>query len=753
MLLVFSIVASLSMVFRFSLLPIGPGVDPPVIYAYNYAAAKGAAWGRDFISTYGPYGYLVHTMDVGNLVQRKIAFNLLHAIGCGMAVAAYLRFVPALRPAARLTLALVLIYAMSLQYQEYRWFSLFVLVFLISLHRRGCPSLIGYSLAGVLAGFCLLIKFSVGLGTLVTLGFGCLLVQGWRDALYRLAVAVPAVSVSFVIGWMALGRSLSEIGAYVATGWDLTNGYSSAQSWDPSGWRTGAISFLMWFLLIALWVLMYPTSRNRLTLVGLAMPLFMVWKHAIVRQDNHVFYLVTFGFFALAILLAEAWAIWPWRSTLRIVGLLLVPLLIPWFSWGTGGRHAGSVLSAWVSGPLKLAGLADLVRLSHLAAYRSDVARASESQLRRSVLPESIRTVIDASSVDVYPWDVSYVPANGLSWANRPQPASFLTFTPDLDRRNAAFFLSESRPRHIVWHTDVGIDGIDGRYLFWDEPETFRAIMSYYDLIGADARVLLLRARAHPRFAGFQPLGVTTMEWNTWVPVPQPTGVLLANASINRSLLMSLIRTLFREDPVYLSLRFSSGQEARYRLVPDNMRGLWVSPFAATVDEMLSMFQGGPARRVIAIRFSGRWASRLASPITVSWFQSMSLQSLDQAATPTRVPTLGKAVTSCAGFIESVNRGHDWNGRAAILASGWARDGDSPIAPENLWLIDGSGRVLDTEVQTGLRRLDIAQGESVPSLERSGWTASARTDAEATDVGFVIRTRGGGLVRSCNKRG
>lgn len=630
-LLVLSIVASISMVFRFSIVPIGPGVDRPVIYAYNYGAAKGMAWGRDFISTYGPYGYLVHTMDVGNLVQRTIAFNLLHVIACGMAVATYLRFVPALRPAARLSLALVLTYAMSLQYQDYRWFSLFVLVFLISLHKRGWPGLIGYSLAGVLAGFCLLIKFSVGLGTVATLVFGCLLVQGWRDALYRLAVAVPAVSVSFVIGWMALGRSLGEIGAYLATSWEFTSGYSSAQSWDPSGWRTGAISFLSWFLLVALWVLLYPTSRNRLTLFGLAVPLFMVWKHAIVRQDNHVFYLVTFGLFVLAILLVEAWTTWPWRSTLLIVGMLLVPLLVPWFSWGTGGRHAGSVLSAWVSGPLKLSGLGDLVRLSHLSAYRGDVARVSESQLRRSLLPESIRAVIDASSVDVYPWDVSYVPANGLSWTNRPQPASFMTFTPVLDQRNAAFFLSESRPRYIVWHTDIGVDGIDGRYVFWDEPETFRAIMSHYDLVGADARVFLLRARTHSRLAEFQPLGATTIEWNTWVSVPQPPGVLLANASINRSLLVSLMRALFREDPVYLWVRFSSGQEARYRLVPDNMRGLWVSPFATTVDEMLSMFQGSPARRVIAIRFSGRWANRLYSPITVSWFQSMSLRSLDQA--------------------------------------------------------------------------------------------------------------------------
>lgn len=748
-----SIVASISMVFSFSILPTAPGLDPSFIYAFNHAAARGWRWGRDFISTYGPYGYLVNAMDAGDLVQRIVAINLLHAIGCGIAAAAYLQSMPRLRPVARLTLTLVLIYALGLQYQEYRWFALFLLVFLTGLHLRERNSLTAYSLASVLAGFCFLIKFSTGIAALMTLVLGCLLVQRPRDAAYRLAVAMPVAIVSFLIGWVAHGGTLAGIGDYVATGWEVSSGYSSAMSLGPDGWQTGAISFLIWFGLVALWVLVQPTARNRLTLVGLAIPLFTAWKHAIVRQDGHVFNLVNFGFFVLAICLAEALVVWRWRSTLPVVGILLVPLVIPWFNAAAGGPNAGGALKEWVSGPLKLHGLRDLVRLGHFASYREDVARVSESLLRKDVLPESIRMLIGGSSVDVYPWEVSYVPANALSWANRPLPASFSSYTPTLDKLNAAFFESGGRPEYLIWHSDVGVESIDGRYLFWDEPRTLRSIVNFYDMLTADSGVIVLRTRAHPRFGPPQPLGTLRVPWNTWTPVPQPPGVLLAEASIERSLIMRVIRTAFREGPVFLSLRFSSGEEARYRVVRDNMAGgLWVSPFVVSVDELRSLFRGDPARRVIAVRFSGRSASRLSRAILVSWYQLTPLDAPVPPVRPSHIPTLGRGTGPCAGSIDSVYRDHDWYGRAAIRASGWARDGNSPIAPKNLWLVDGEGRVLATEVQTGLRRPDVAQAANVPSLEGSGWTASAPTEGGAIEMGFVIRTRRGDLVRSCNKR-
>lgn len=752
-LMAFSIVASISMGFALGIEPIIPGLDPSFTYAYNYAAARGLRWGREFISTYGPYCYLIHAVDMADLVERRIVSDLLLAVASGIAAAAYLQSIPGLRPAARLGLAIALVYAISAQGKENGWFALFLLVLLIGLHAREQQrSLTAYAIAGALAGLYVLMKFSLGFGAAITLIIGNVLAPRPMLAVYRLAVSVPAAAIGFLIGWTAYGGALSGIGAYLATGWEISYGYSSAMSLAPHGWQIEVMGFLVWFALMMIWVVAQRTPRNLLTLAGLGFPLFVVWKHSIVRQYGHVFLLVTFGILVIVLLLAEASSVWRWKRTLPIAAALLVLLTIPWFNAETDRSYAVDQLKKRLAGPLEFPGLKALADLRHLSVYRAELTRTSEPALRKSVLPESMRAVIGGSSVDVYPWDISYVPANGLSWVNRPLPASFSTYTPALDRLNAAFFESEVRPDYLIWHTDVGVNSIDGRYLFWDEPQTLRAIVNYYDVVMAEPRVFLLRGRTQPRFAAPQPITTLTVPWNAWTPVPQTDGVILADASFTRRLSIRMIRTLFREDPVRMSLRFSDGDEVTYRLVPDNMEGgLWISPHAATVDELRSLFHGGPARRVTAIRFSGGVVSRFSPSIVVSWSQLRPLAIPDPGVRSVPIRTYGRGDGPCAGHIDRVFRGRDWYGRDAIFAVGWARDGDASIVSGNLWLVSGDGRVLATDVQTGLSRPDVAQALGTPSLGASGWMASARTDREANGVRFVVRTRKGKLAGSCNQ--
>lgn len=619
-----SILAVISMGYRLVILPMAPDIDSLFTYAFNYAAATGLAWGRDFVSTCGPYGYLILTMDVGDLVKRTIIFNLLLATGTGLAIATYVQSVPALGAGARITLAIILAYAVSLQGAEYRWFVLFLLVLLTGIHRRERMSLVAFSLAGILAGFYVLIKFSLGMNAVTTLLVACFLVQRLGTVGIRLAVAVPAATGSFLTGWVAYEGGFAGIKAYLTTGWAVAVGYSAAMSFAAERWWIGAASFLLWFALIVLWVVMQSGAYSRLSLAALAVPLFGAWKHSIVRQDSHVMILVTFGVFVIAVLLTEAVPVWDWRWTLPIAGMLLVPLAVSWFNAAPAGLNAMTSLEEVALGPLRLRGVTNLARLSQLAAYRETIAKKSDSYLREHVLPHSLRTEIGESSVDVYPWRIFYVPANALSWANRPVPVSYNAYTPVLDGIDAAFFESRRRPTHLLWHAtyEAGVRSIDGRYLLWDEPRTIRAIVDSYDIVAADSSVMVLRARSSPRFGPPKPLGTVRVTWNTWTPVPQSTGVLLANATVDPSLVVPIVRAVFREDPVFLSVRFAGGETERYRLVRDNMKsGLWVSPFAVTREELRSLLQRGVARQVVAVRFTGGRVLTSSSAISVSWLE------------------------------------------------------------------------------------------------------------------------------------
>jgi hypothetical protein len=617
-----SILAVTSMGYRLAILPIAPGIDSLFAYACNHAAATGLAWGRDFVSTCGPYGYVILSMDVGHLVKRTIIFNLLLVTGTGLAIAIYVQSVPALGAGARITLAMILAYAVSLQGAEYRWFVLFLLVLLTGIHRRERMSLVAFALAGILAGFYVLIKFSLGVNAVMTLLVACFLVQRVSTVGTRLAVAVSGTMGGFLTGWVAYEGGFANIKAYLTTGWAVGVGYSAAMSFAPERWWIGAASLVLWLALIAGWVVMQPGAYSRLTLAALAVPLFGAWKHSMVRQDVHVMIFVTFGVFVIAVLLTEAVAVWDWRWTVPIAGMLLVPLAIPWFNAAPAGLNAMTSLGEVALGPLRLRGVTHLARLGQLAAYRQTIAKESDSYLRQHVLPHPLRAEIGASSVDVYPWRIFFVPANALTWANRPVPFSYNAYTPVLDGMDAAFLESRARPTHLIWHGtfEAGVKSIDGRYLLWDEPRTVRAIVDGYDLAEADSSVMVLRARASPRFGPPRPLGTVRVTWNAWTPVPESTGVLLASASVEPSLVVPIVRAVFREEPVFLSVRFAGGETETYRVVRDNMKsGLWLSPFAVTLEELRSLFHRGVGRQVVAVRFAGGRVLTASSAISVSW--------------------------------------------------------------------------------------------------------------------------------------
>ena len=610
--------------YRFAILPMAPTVDSLFTYGFNHAAATGLAWGRDFVSTCGPYGYLILTMDVGNLVNRAIIFNLFLAIGTGLAIATYVQSVPALGAGARIMLAMVMAYAVSLPGAEYRWFVLFLLVLLTGIHRRERLSLVAFALAGILAGFYVLIRLSLGMNAVMTLLVACFLAPRLGTVGARLAVALPAATGSFLTGWLAYEGGFATIRSYLTTGWAVGLGYSAAMSFAPERWWIGVVSFLVWFALIVLWVVVQPGPHSRLVLAALTVPLFGAWKHSIVRQDVHVMILVTFGVFVIAVLLTEATPVRDWRWTLPIAGTLLVPLTAAWFNAAPAGLNAMTSLEGVALAPLKLRGVTDLARLGQLAAYREAVAKESDSYLRQHVLPHSLRATLGESSVDVYPWRIFYVPANALSWASRPVPSSYNAYTPLLDGIDAAFFESPGRPTHLIWHAtnEAGVRSIDGRYLLWDEPRTVRAIVDSYDIVASASSVMVLRARPGPRFGPPAPLGTVRAEWNTWTPVPRSTGVLLASVNVEPSLLVPIVRAVFREDPVLVSVRFPSGETETYRVVRDNMKsGIWLGPFAVTIDELQSLLQRGVARQVVAVRFSAGWVLTSSSAISVSWLE------------------------------------------------------------------------------------------------------------------------------------
>lgn len=267
-----SVALGIALGFAPEILPVHPGLDASFIYAFNAASTKGLQWGQEFLSTYGPYGYLARTMAVGNLPAVRIAFDLFLAIASGVAVALYVRSLPAVGLPARLAMVALLHWVLSAQLFDHKLLAPLLVLVLAALHLSGWSSLASYGAASLAAGFYLLIKFTVGFGALGTVLFACVLTRRLAVAGRRLAVTMVGGTVGFLLGWLASGGTLAGIRGYVSTAYEITRGYSSAMSLVPPDWWLGVASFAVWLAGIVVWAAWQGHRRTLLTLAALSPP-------------------------------------------------------------------------------------------------------------------------------------------------------------------------------------------------------------------------------------------------------------------------------------------------------------------------------------------------------------------------------------------------------------------------------------------------------------------------------------------------
>jgi hypothetical protein len=148
-----------------------------------------------------------------------------------------------------------------------------------------------------------------------------------------------------------------------------------------------------------------------------------------------------------------------------------------------------------------------------------------------------------------------------------------------------------------------------------------RTILDTYQL--ARDEPLLLERRARPRFSGERVVGSTRTAWGEVVSMPAARGPLLLRVEFGPSLVRALVRTAFREGPAYLEVRVSTGEQRRYRFVPDNaVSGLWMSPLPLGAADLPTVFRGqAPSSHIEAVRFEAGAALRATGALRLTWIE------------------------------------------------------------------------------------------------------------------------------------
>lgn len=579
---------------------IDPGIDPPLLWAYNYFFDQGIQSGTDIIFTHGPLAFLIAPLPMGsNLIAGILLVSFIHFLF----IFSFLSLCDTTR--------------------QRWWWLLYPLGFYLAVALGTEYAIIAVTACGVLlhsetgkrrwlviaAFFAVLgfyVKAYIGIMALVNLVAYAFV----RFALHRnrkeLLLTLLAAPVLFCVIWLLLYHNLSGIGRFLKATIEFSRNNSAAAALYPdNNWwlLTGSI-----LLFLSLPFLLRERKAWAFTAI-FALPLFAGWKHGITRED--IYHMESF--YIYLVLTTTLMVLFSERFGPRVLAASLAALLLFQLNLKNCINYREFMFS--FRGPLNFAE----VFFQHTKLVE-DAAKGTEQRLAGLKLPEAMRAAIGAATVDVYPWNFAYIPANGLAWAPRPVLQSYATYTGWLDRQNAVHFASAKAPKHILWEmiTDRWggqFGGLDDRYALNDEPMTILAILDNYELKQKSDKVLLLSKADTGRLRGMKITGKETSAWDTWIKVPDAGNDILRVRLACKGTFMRFMKTqLYKDEAFYIEYKLAGGSIKKYRIVPETAAdGIWVNPLVLHPSNNFSE----PA--VTEIRFSSTNALLMENGITLEW--------------------------------------------------------------------------------------------------------------------------------------
>ena len=579
---VYSILALFTLVFTFPELHpvVTRGLDASYVLAINHLFANDFRAFSDLVFTFGPLGFLKYPLPLGHNLELAMAWLILiRLLFIGMIF--YIGHL--LDKPGIFTFLLALVFSSILHFDHIIYGIILMSLFTHKLTGRTLFMATGMLMA--LLG--LFIKVNIGfIGLLIYgsyLGYDLFIHRNYRKTLVMIGVSI----LSFIVIYAILLGNPLRIFSYYTNLFLLVKGNSSALSIYPeNNWILVAGVFLGFFLIPLF-------DRNRdiyfiLTIIALAV--FAVFKYSFARQENvHAKHFLDFLFlFALLVLL--------FHKKLKVVTLLIVLVQITLYYLNL--HQTGTYT---MDDKVQLTGIVNFKRtILDFDKFKSDNLKYSKDALKQSRLNVLFLDEIGQAKSDYYPFELSYLYANGLNYSPRPTLQSGCLYVPPrIDRINAAHMLSDNAPEYMIWENRGrnGLPGIDGRYLLNSDGDYLNAFLGRYTQVLKDGKRSLWKRTGRNSLGEESLFLEEETGYDQWVDVPPADrNILKIKLGVGQTILGKIKNALYKEGEFLIHYRLADGQEIKHRFSRDNaMTGLWVQPYIRHMD---NHFQGDTVLQV-----------------------------------------------------------------------------------------------------------------------------------------------------------
>ena len=607
----------------------GPDLDHSWIYALHHMFIHGIEHGKDVIFPYGPLGFLFFAIaepETYSMVWYGYLFSALMFIG-----GAFLLFLKTKKENSfNILLGFITVYVLGILTKSINFPFLIPLVFLLL--REETKQKRYFFIACAAAAVAFLGKVGFGLlGAFTIFSYSIYKffenikpidkkqIQITNDAKgMNIVVEVATGAIIYfatLIGiWFILYGNINHVLDFIIWSKEVSLGYAQTMVFihEKPYWLLGAT---------IVFYLIFPFFCNNKSLkifhiITILSTLFFL-KYSIVRHPGYIL-----GYFISNILLFICFMKKPTKRTILYLLLVFFSTLY----YVAGETLPGTLYKYYVAlrNPIGLTVLRDEFPHNKLNfKILSDFRRARNHIIQ---LPQKSRDIIGKQTVDIFPWEQTFIYAHDFNWKPRFMFQSYMENTEALDGKTSELFQSEEAPEFILWHKQLydfdgeynrrGIMSVDRRYMFNEDPQTLYQILNNYIPVDNNKVSIIFKKTNTPQLPIKKEYPADNIVINEWTDIKDISdSIMLLKLYPQRTFFGKIMNILGPDVFSYIDYKFNDGSTIRFKfpLASTIKYGIWINPF---IDKLNMPFD---ARKVIQIRIAVDNPKTLEPTIPATW--------------------------------------------------------------------------------------------------------------------------------------
>ncbi len=583
----------------------GTGLDSSWSWVLTEASRQGLVAGSDFAFTYGPLGWITLPM------ADHLVAGLLWQASLWVLWAAMWAWIAWRTPLLNVAAAAICMYAGALTFGGFDLFIAFSVLTALAcaVAEVSMKRWVFWGIAVALTVLLCFVKLSSAVFAVSAIAMIPVGMYWFVDrSIARRLAATGAIGLAggFVLAYGIHAGSLAGLADYLRAGAEISSGYSVAMSLpEPTVDLLDVLKVVVAFTLVACAAVLSGRYAGVMALATLG-PLFLSYKHAIVRPGGHIQILFTI----VPLLLAFIVLFFRFERRDGPIGAAILLLIGVW-----------EIRQSDTFTPHKL--LANRFGF----ALITEVAAALPIEKLRRKLDDRAQFLLTADVIPglpagqpmaIFPWETSYALANHFPLRISPVPQAYAAYTAFLDEKCARFLESSvDPPGRILFDWTA----LDGRHPLLDVPAWSLAMFRRYGVEAVYGKHLVLKRLAEPRFGPLRKLRTERFSLNQPVRM-DVTRPLIAKIHMKWNLRGAVLKFAYKLPELRLILT-GRQRSISARVIPETLEDGIMANFESTdlVSWQALLRDGRVLEPFESLSFTGPAMFDLAGQGEIEWFE------------------------------------------------------------------------------------------------------------------------------------